>query len=49
VQTVRCEKCHEQIFFKEFDATPGPDATEANFLFVSVAALPTLIMEFNGP
>ena len=22
--SLRCEKCHEQIFFKEFDATPAP-------------------------
>ena len=26
--SLRCEKCHEQIFFKEFDATPARDAIE---------------------
>jgi len=46
--SLRCEKCHEQIFFKEFDATPAPDATEANFPFVSVAVLPALFAEFNN-
>ena len=39
--SLRCAKCHEQIFFKEFDATPVPDATEANLPLV-VAALPAL-------
>ncbi len=46
--SLRCEKCHEQIFFKEFDATPTQEATEANFPFVSVAALPGLFAEYNN-
>ncbi len=46
--SLRCEKCHEQIFFKEFDATPRPDSTEANFPFVSVAVLPGLFAEYNN-
>ena len=32
--SLRCEKCHEEIFLREFDATPAPDATEAEHPFV---------------
>jgi hypothetical protein len=46
--SLRCEKCHEQIFFKEFDATPAQDSTESTFPFVSVAALPGLFAEYNN-
>lgn len=46
--SLRCEKCHEQIFFKEFDATPAPDATEATHPLPSVAALPALFAEYNN-
>ncbi len=46
--SLRCEKCHEQIFFKEFDATPAPDATEATHPLPSVAALPDLFGEYNN-
>ena len=46
--SLRCEKCHEQIFFKAFDATPVPDATEADHPFLSVAALPGLFAEYNN-
>jgi hypothetical protein len=45
--SLRCEKCHEEIFFKEFDATPAPNATEPEHPFVSVAILPALFAEFN--
>jgi hypothetical protein len=46
--SVRCEKCHEEIFFKEFDATPPTDADETKLAFVSVALLPSLFADFNG-
>ena len=36
------------IFFKEFDATPAPDATEATHPLPSVAALPALFAEYNN-
>jgi len=46
--SLRCEKCHEEIFLKEFDATPAPDALEGDHPFVSVAVLPDLFAEFNN-
>ena len=46
--SLRCEKCHEQIFFKEFDATPAPDAIESTHPLPSVAALPGLFAEYNN-
>lgn len=46
--SLRCEKCHEQTFFKEFDATPAPDAIEATHPLPSVAALPGLFAEYNN-
>ncbi len=46
--SLRCEKCHEEIFMQEFDATPPPDATEAEHPFVSVAVLPELFGAFNA-
>jgi hypothetical protein len=45
--SLRCEKCHEEIFFQEFDATPPPDALESDHPFVSVALLPELFAAFN--
>ena len=45
--SLRCDKCHEEIFLKEFDATPAPDALEADHPFVSVAVLPALFAEYN--
>jgi len=45
--SLRCEKCHEEIFFKEFDATPPADADETTHPFVSVAVLPDLFRPFN--
>jgi len=45
--SLRCVKCHEEIFFKEYDATPAPDAHEADYPFVSIAAMPALFAEFN--
>ena len=46
--SLRCEKCHEEIFHKEFDATPPPDAREPEHPFVSIALLPELFAPFNG-
>jgi hypothetical protein len=46
--SLRCEQCHEEIYFKEFDATPPVDALESDHPFVSVAVLPDLFAEFNG-
>jgi len=46
--SLRCEKCHEQIFFKEFDATPVADAIESTHPLPSVAALPELFGEYNN-
>ena len=46
--SLRCVKCHEEIFIKEFDATPAPDALESDHPFVSVAVLPDLFAEFNA-
>jgi hypothetical protein len=46
--SLRCEKCHEEIFRKDFDATPVPDMTEAEHPFVSVALLPDLFADYNG-
>jgi hypothetical protein len=46
--SIRCEKCHEEIFHKEFDATPPPDAKESDHPFVSVAVLPELFADFNN-
>lgn len=47
--SLRCEKCHEEIFFKAFDATPpGDNAREADHPFVSVALLPDLFGEYNN-
>jgi hypothetical protein len=46
--SLRCEKCHEEIFHKEFDATPPPDAMETDVPFVSVDLLPELFAEYNG-
>jgi hypothetical protein len=45
--SLRCDKCHEQIFIKEFDATPVPDQLETDYPFVSVAVLPALFAEYN--
>jgi len=45
--SLRCEKCHEEIYLKEFDATPPEDAMEGEHPFVSVAVLPDLFAEFN--
>ncbi len=45
--SLRCERCHEEIFFQEFDATPPPDAREDDHPFVSVAVLPALFAAFN--
>jgi hypothetical protein len=45
--SLRCEKCHEEMFRKDFDATPVPDMTEAEHPFVSVALLPNLFAEYN--
>jgi hypothetical protein len=45
--SLRCEKCHEEIFRKDFDATPVPDMTEAEHPFVSVALLPDLFSDYN--
>jgi hypothetical protein len=46
--SIRCEDCHEEIFFQEFDATPAPDATEGEHPFVSVALLPSLFAAYNA-
>ena len=46
--SLRCEKCHEEIFFREFDATPPADADETRHPFVSVALLPDLFQPFNS-
>jgi hypothetical protein len=46
--SLRCEKCHEEIFFREFDATPPADADETRHPFVSVALLPELFRPFNS-
>jgi hypothetical protein len=46
--SLRCAKCHDEIFLKEFDATPAPDALETEYPFVSVAVLPSLFAEFNS-
>ena len=46
--SLRCEKCHEEIYLKEFDATPPEDAREGEHPFVSVAVLPELFAEFNN-
>jgi hypothetical protein len=46
--SLRCEKCHEEIYLKEFDATPPPDALEGEHPFVSVAVLPELFADFNN-
>ena len=45
--SIRCEKCHEEVFLKEFDATPPPDAMESDHPFVSVAVLPELFAAYN--
>jgi hypothetical protein len=45
--SLRCEKCHEEIFLKEYDATPPEDAMEGDHPFVSVAAMPDVFAEFN--
>jgi hypothetical protein len=45
--SMRCEKCHEEVFIKEFDATPPPDAMETEIPFVSVDLLPALFAEYN--
>ena len=41
--SLRCEKCHEEIYHKEFDATPPEDAMEGEHPFVSVALMPDCI------
>jgi hypothetical protein len=46
--SLRCEKCHEEIYLKEFDATPPEDALEGEHPFVSVAVLPDLFAAFNN-
>ncbi|MGH7072977.1 MAG: hypothetical protein ACREFD_02085 [Stellaceae bacterium] len=46
--SLRCEKCHEEIYLKEFDATPPVDALEGDHPFVSIAAMPALFAEFNN-
>jgi hypothetical protein len=46
--SLRCVKCNEEIFLEEFDATPEPDALEADHPFVSVAAMPALFADYNG-
>jgi DNA-directed RNA polymerase subunit RPC12/RpoP len=45
---MRCEKCSEEIFFKEFDVTPEPDANGVTHLFKSVEALPDIFDEYNA-
>jgi hypothetical protein len=46
--SLRCEKCHEEIFLQEYDATPPEDAMEGDHPFVSIAAMPALFAGFNG-
>lgn len=46
--SLRCEKCHDEIYLREFDATPPTDAMESDHPFVSVALLPGLFAEFNN-
>jgi hypothetical protein len=46
--SMRCEKCHEEIFHREFDATPPPDALEPNHPFVSITVVRDLFDEYNA-
>lgn len=45
---LRCAKCREEYFKREFDATPAGDAREDTHPFPTVALLPELLREFNA-
>jgi len=46
--SLRCDKCLEEVFLREFDATPQPDGLETEIPFPSIAVLTSLIEEFNA-
>jgi hypothetical protein len=46
--SMRCEKCHEEIFIREFDATPHPDGNETDIPFPSITVSAEIFREFNA-
>ena len=46
--SVHCEKCRHQLFFEEFDASPGDESTDRTHPFPSVACLPPIFDKFNA-
>jgi hypothetical protein len=46
--SVRCDKCHEEVFKREFDATPQADANEMETPFVSVVHSYRIFAEYNA-
>lgn len=46
--SMRCERCHQTIFLREFDATPPADATELAVPFPSLTVPVAIFTEYNG-
>ncbi len=45
---IQCSACRHEIFRRDFDATPVPDADQVSHPFPTIAALPALCAEYNG-
>lgn len=45
---VNCASCKEQIFIREFDATPPEDGTEAEHPFVTLLYSASVLREYNS-
>jgi hypothetical protein len=46
--SIRCEKCHEEVFIREFDATPPADGNETDNPFPSIVVTLRYFEEFNA-
>jgi hypothetical protein len=46
--SMRCERCHQQIFIREFDATPPPEANELDVPFPSLTIPVQIFAEYNS-
>jgi len=45
---MNCEKCKEQVFIREFDATPPEHGTETEHPFVTLMYSATVLQEYNS-
>lgn len=45
---IQCSNCRHEIFRRDFDATPQPDADQVSHPFPTIAVLPPFCEEFNN-